>query len=298
MIEPNNNEKGSEYAELSTKGNVALTSADNNDDDGDDEDEDEEDDDDEYSEIFRSLRSATGLEIGVKVTWPDCRELSLSTTLEEAEIAPMFHGTQWAGTRVWRAAVVALQYLLLDRNDSGNSKHPAIPLINNETSILELGCGLGVPGMLLHEIKKCSVVLSDKDSLVEQLRDNLQRNFAKVDARNPRIEAHALDWSTEGVDSLLKRVGSNAFDVVLNCDCVYEPLYGLSWRSLVECQKALLKRHPHTILITSLERRKADGVENYLEGLRGIAQRVESIEIPFPHSPEVKMFIAYGALLG
>ena len=265
-----------------------------------------DDDDDEYSDWFQSIRSPTGLEIGVKVTWPEVRELTISTILEEAEIAPMFHGTQWAGTRVWRAAVVALQYLLLFQDNPCRLERrerlaltERITAIGPETQILELGCGLGIPGILLHEITKASVVVSDMDSLVDQLKINLEKNFPTNLPDSERLQAHALDWSEKGVEDLLKncdRTGKG-FDIVLNCDCVYEPLYGRdAWVALVACQKALIKANPQTILMTSLERRTADGVENYLEAMRAVARVVEKIKVPFPHASEVEVYLAYGLL--
>jgi len=99
-------------------------------------------DDERYESFFESIRSETGLEIGIKVTWPGVEPaIELSTCLDEQEIAPMFHGTQWAGTRVWRAAVVALQYLQQSSSVTGIN-------ISEDSTVLELGCGLGVPGTL------------------------------------------------------------------------------------------------------------------------------------------------------
>mmetsp|Transcript_13099 Transcript_13099/g.17146 ORF Transcript_13099/g.17146 Transcript_13099/m.17146 type:complete len:320 (-) Transcript_13099:1491-2450(-) len=277
-------------------------------DDNSDDDDYSDGEDDEYSDWFQSIRSPTGLEIGVQVTWPDVRPFSVSTRLDACEIAPMFHGTQWAGTVVWRAAVVALQYLLLfqqakdNNDDDGNGERnqqvaSMIPPIGLDTQVLELGCGLGIPGMLLHEITNCSVVLTDMDSLVDQLRVNLEKNFPAKNEDAPKIQAHALDWSVNGVEKLLEACGrvDQGFDIVLNCDCVYEPLYGReAWQSLIACQRALLQANPNAILITSLERRNADGVGYYLDALHGIAENVEKIIVPFPHATEVEVYVAYG----
>lgn len=62
---------------------------------GPDGEYDLEDDEDEYPHLFQSIRSSTGLEVGVRVTWPDTEPIELSTCLPSDEIAPMFHGTQW-----------------------------------------------------------------------------------------------------------------------------------------------------------------------------------------------------------
>lgn len=55
-----------------------------------------DEDEDEYPHLFQSIRSPTGLETGVRVTWPHTDVIELSTCLPSTEIAPMFHGTQWS----------------------------------------------------------------------------------------------------------------------------------------------------------------------------------------------------------
>ena len=44
------------------------------------------------------------------------------------------------------------------------------------TSLLELGCGLGVPGMILH-LLGCDVVLTDQEDILSQLEKNVSSNF-------------------------------------------------------------------------------------------------------------------------
>jgi hypothetical protein len=65
-----------------------------------------EGDDDRYDALFQSIRSPTGLEIGVKVMWPNVMNKktaapsthgTLYITSPEDEIAPMFHGTGGLG---------------------------------------------------------------------------------------------------------------------------------------------------------------------------------------------------------
>lgn len=189
------------------------------------------------------------------------RKMVLSTLLEEDDIAPLFDGATWAGTRLWRAAIRSIQYLAGHLPDA--HVHPNIRLPrkiirtsgcsdDNETknddddydviSILELGCGLGVPGMIFH-LLGCNVVLTDQIDILSQLQKNVDRNFStppfssmssceKEGEQNTTsktsIQAFPLSWSREDVRSLLERVGRSdiGFDIVLNCDCVYEPLYG------------------------------------------------------------------------
>ena len=206
--------------------------------------------------------------------------LSISTVLQESSIAPIFDGTQWAGTRVWKAAIYGLEFLLRERQHQFQKNKDS-----SFGSLLELGCGLGVPGMIWKQVlrqqqeqgpsssaESSRVVLTDRDSLVPQLKANVSENFKN----DTSIEAMALDWSKEGITSLLRheqdRCGSNKkipiFDICLNCDCVYEPLYGReAWVSLANVLSEIALVSPSTLLVTSLERRNGDNVEGFLEKL-------------------------------
>ncbi len=203
-------------------------------------------------------------------TSPRLPTLSLSTVLQEGSIAPLFDGTQWAGTRVWKAAVVGLEYILRQRQSQKMG------------ALLELGCGLGVPGMIWKQVLNAEegtssprVVLTDRDSLVPQLQANVEANFSGESS----IEAVALDWSTEGIASLLqneKEIHNTVFDVCINCDCVYEPLYGRkAWESLVDVLSEVALTSSSTLLVTALERRNADNVEGFLAALEATG-RVET----------------------
>lgn len=249
------------------------------------EDSDEEDED--YPTWIRSIRSKTGLETAIEINWPGSEtiaQLNMSTCLEPDDIAPMFNGTQWAGTRVWRSSIVATQYLLQEYGDKTQS-------------MLELGAGLGVPGMMMHALRGWRVVLTDKDPLPKQLAANCKANFG--DAYGKSIRACELDWSRQGVNMLMAQSPSadshTEFDVVLNCDCVYEPLYGLSWKLLVEAMDELLRINPATIMITSLERRKADGVDKFLEALSQSDHVSKVHRLEFNSGcPEVQMYRIHG----
>jgi len=263
-------------------------------------DDDESDSDDEYgSEFVESIRSSTGLEIGCRVTWPHANNagaisLNLSTCLPETAMAPLFDGTQWAGTRVWRAAVVALQYLL---------QQNVVVLNNSKSTLLELGCGLGVPGMILTAATGCRTVLTDKDDLVPQLRANLETNFDHDNHHHPTtrmIQAQPLDWSSDGVAELRRATGIHHFDVVLNCDCIFEPLYGTSWKMLLQCQEELLRTSTTsgTFCLTSCERRRLDGIEKYLAAAAASPwiDRVERVPVDFEHPQEVELYRLYGVV--
>lgn len=176
------------------------------------------------------------------------------------------------------------------------------PRWSNSFSCLELGCGLGVPGMLLHRLfpETSRVVLTDCDALLPQLRHNVAQNFGTLS----RVTAEALDWENEqDLVRLLQEASSiheddcavtanptmtstrmHAFDVVLNCDCIYEPLYGESWKALLKVQIALLEHNPDTLMLTSLERRKFDGADRYLAAME-VHPLVDRVDLVHTDNP-------------
>ena len=258
-----------------------------------DEDYNGESDEEDLPDYIKSIRTKTGLETGIQVDWPSMKNpLMLSTCMEAEDISPMFGGTAWAGTRIWRAAVAATDYVI--------EFHGKDATISNA---LELGAGLGLPGMILHGLFGWNVVLSDLEPLPRQMQLNIEKNFPETSGK--RIHARELDWSREGVQDLLKdtsiagsSLATEGFDIVLNCDCVYEPLYGLSWKCLVEATDELLRVNPQTIMITSLERRKADGIDNFLVALEQSPniQKVERLLEFDSKYPEVQLYRIYGSI--
>eukprot|EP00571_Detonula_confervacea_P011882 CAMPEP_0172302460 /NCGR_PEP_ID=MMETSP1058-20130122/4158_1 /TAXON_ID=83371 /ORGANISM="Detonula confervacea, Strain CCMP 353" /LENGTH=273 /DNA_ID=CAMNT_0013012943 /DNA_START=54 /DNA_END=872 /DNA_ORIENTATION=+ len=205
------------------------------------------------------------------------RKIVVSTLLEEEDLAPLFDGSRWAGTRLWGAAVRAIQYISGHLPGANIADH-GIKISTNDDSLLELGCGLGVPGMIYHLIGG-NVVLTDQAEILSQLEKNVVDNFPSTDNKEHAIRAMPLSWSRSDVSGLLKQLGRSSigFDVVLNCDCVYEPLYGDSWHLLNETIDELLKVNPKCVVISSMERRAADGIDNFLEEMRNM-EHVGSVE--------------------
>ena len=102
-----------------------------------------------------------------------------------------------------------------------------------------------------------------------------------------------------GVRDLLSASQVEKFDVVLNCDCIYEPLYGTSWKMLLQCQEELLRLNPRAYVLTSVERRRLDGVDQYLQAAREspVVARVERLSaIPFEHPQEVELYRLHGVI--
>ena len=86
------------------------------------------------------------------------------------------------------------------------------------------------------------VVLSEQPQLVPLLEKNVARNFGpapnegadRAAVVGPRPQPTALSWGTAEAEAFLAARGGRRPDVVLVCDCVFEPLYDESWRLLCD----------------------------------------------------------------
>ena len=68
------------------------------------------------------------------------------------------------------------------------------------------------------------------------------------------MRAVSFPWSRAGAEILKNDFcDGGCFDVIVCCDCVYVPLYGDSWKALLEAIDALAG--PATDVLISLERR-------------------------------------------
>jgi Lysine methyltransferase len=270
------------------------------------DEEDHDDSNDIYLQMiqFRSIRNHDGLETAIEVQWQDdeTTKMHLSTKLQEGDLAPLFDGAQWAGTRVWNAAIAMIQYvvssyhnnhddchhILSQQRNNNNHHHPTDS--SNPPILLELGCGLGVPGMILHALYGCETYLTDQESILSQLEYNIQAN-QNHDKDHCNIHALPLTWTPD--DPLLQR---HNFTMVINCDCIYEPLYGDSWKSLVSVLDTILAKSPDTIVLTSVERRTADGIDLFLHNLENSPHVSHVMRVWQDEDYHIEIYQAYGLM--
>ena len=128
---------------------------------------------------------------------------------------------QSTGVTLWQAAPRLAQYL-------------AEEIVTEELvrgkSVLELGAGLGLCGMVAHHLGAKRVVLTDADTItLERMRGNLEKNCSKSVAASSKdgspISCQQLIWNNV---SQMEACGK--FDTVLGADVIYtveslEPLF-------------------------------------------------------------------------
>ncbi len=198
---------------------------------GDDGVDDNEYDDPNYPYLqkitVKSIRTSDGSEVVIQVQWleDETTKLELSTRLEEGAMAPVQNGLELASGMqplLWCTFCLC--------STQANVQQATL-------SVLE--CGLGVPGMLRHSLYGCETYLDDQESMVSQLIHNVKHNFGSnktnwvsmastaciFDTSEPgasgasTIHSLPLTWSHN--NGLLHKID---FSIVINCDCVYEPL--------------------------------------------------------------------------
>ena len=186
------------------------------------------------------------------------RKLRLDLRMSENELEPIFSGAAWAGTVFWRAAIQLCEQQLLRSPHCWRGKH-----------VIELGCGIGVPGMIA-ALLGARVVLTEQPTLVDLLERNIAANFAADDGLLPPSAA-VLSWEHQSEAAKVLPPGRAAFDVILCADCVFEPLYGTSWKPLSATIDAL--SDARTVVLLAVERRPSaaapDGVGLFLDALAG-----------------------------
>ncbi|CAM9424455.1 unnamed protein product [Ectocarpus fasciculatus] len=150
-----------------------------------------------------------------------------------------------------------------------------------------------------------TVVLTEQDELLSLLDGNLDSNFAGHPRGEGGIRREALDWEreadTDGLLASLERSGAAApgeaegesgagvgrrstrLDFVLCADCVFEPLYGDSWKALAKVMGRL--SDAGTTVLCSVERRGVDGVPQFLRACEAEGFSLQTVYRAAPSAP-------------
>ena len=177
--------------------------------------------------------------------------------IDEAALGPLWADGTWTGTLVWDSAVHVCELLL---------SAPEAARVRGKT-VLELGCGLGLPGLVCHALGASQVLLTDRLMVTSLVGEGLMLNSVPLS----QARAIELEWSDEAAYSIKQEhLESEAPDLLIACDCIFQPLFGSAFL-LLQMIQALAG--PETIVILALERRKDDGAEAFFEqaGAAGFA---------------------------
>jgi len=171
--------------------------------------------------------------------------LAFSLKFPQEEIQPLFSGGCWAGTILWTASIFLVDFLAKEKvRVSGKS-------------VIELGSGIGLPGIASSFLGCFNVLLTEQDPLPGLLTENVNQIFSSCTGFC-KPEVCTLDWY-----KLDQTLIDRSFDVILISDCIFEGLYGDSWKPLAECIYSLSVKGK-TKTYNSLQRRNGDGVDDFL----------------------------------
>jgi predicted nicotinamide N-methyase len=181
-------------------------------------------------------------------------QLSLRLKFQPDDIQPLFSGGTWAGSVVWPASLMLCDYM---------REYEEKVLGSKCCKVIELGAGLGVPSQAASLLGASLVYATEQDPLPSLIQHNIDYTFEeqygsdRLGSRKKPMVA-GLDWKKPG-----DQFANVRFDLILISDCVYEGLYGESWRDLADVIKTL-STPGITRTLNALERRKHDGVDRFL----------------------------------
>ena len=190
-------------------------------------------------------------------------ELRIQQQMDAEDLCAIFDDA-WLGSRVWEATTTFCDRLCGDQ--------PLVPALAGST-VLELGAGTGIGGLVAAALGAADVVTTDMESpqgTLNLIRHNIELNSEAIAAAQPtvaaapRLRAAPLDWTAAPSAAWRAEFEPAAgFDTILAAECIYTGIESGEaaaggeqrevWRALAETICALAR--PHTaVFVCSKER--------------------------------------------
>lgn len=136
---------------------------------------------------------------------------------------------------IWDSGIVMVSLLAeicLDNSARSETSLPRLQsVLQTDTrplNILELGCGVGVVGIglariipLRHSGQAPYVLMTDLPEAEEKARANIARQTESLGDALGSLEFEALDWEDGMTGAFGEKAASQAWDLVVLCDCTY-----------------------------------------------------------------------------
>ena len=190
---------------------------------------------------------------------------------DDAIVESFFLDGSFTGTLLWDASL-RLCDLVLSR--------PFYRRKLKNANVVELGCGVGLLGLLSAFLNCRSVALTDRESLRGLCEENIatwRRTFTRArsrsrvaserDAKVSEMCFSRFEWTDpDDAENVKRALGNRRVDVVFAADCIFNGLFG-SPAPLIDALLGLCD--PETVVLLATERRPNDGVEAFREIAEG-----------------------------
>jgi len=164
-----------------------------------------------------------------------------------AEAAFWSDGT-WSGSLVWDSAVHVVEFMLSDAMWRRRVRGACV---------LELGCGLALPGIVAHLLGARAALLTDRRVITDMVGEAVAINSLPAET----VRAFELDWAPGAAAPVLAaHLGGGAPDVIVSCDCIFADLFDSNFLLLDVLSEIA---SPATAILLGFERRPGDGVERF-----------------------------------
>ena len=134
-------------------------------------------------------------------------------TLELTQFAGDSRGDAGTGHQIWTSAIALAVFMR-------SSEAPELP---SRPRVLELGAGIGLPGLdLARRLPGARVTMTDtRPALLSLMRDNLN-TLERAGVGSSHVEIQQLTWGDEAVDGL-DEADVGTYDLAVGADVCYDP---------------------------------------------------------------------------
>lgn len=182
------------------------------------------------------------------------------------------------GAALWKVSIALAEWIV-----DANCSLWTTGILNSNTTVVELGCGVaGLIGICLAP-RVSSYILTDQDYVMKVLRDNVEANYHSLGAAKtsrsphkskahpqpskPKLRMLPYDWENDHVSKFDTVLAPNeTIDVVIICDCIYNEFL---IEPLISTCRDICENHPckRTILLIAQQLRTEEILQLWLEEL-------------------------------
>ena len=141
------------------------------------------------------------------------------------------------GHVAWQAMPVLCEFLLSLRGRQ----------LLTSARVLELGAGIGIPGLLAGRVCTELIITDSNDAVVERLRRNVELNMGEMNCSGDAIRVENVVWGADLFPSSL----AHSVDIVLGSDVIYS---ASSAKSFLETAEAAMTQPDGIIVLAYIPR--------------------------------------------